>query len=365
VKTNLKNALVLGLRSNDDEELGKEVLQQVVFAGTPYGHPTLGSIAGIDSITIDDVKQFVATHYTRGNLVVGFGGDLTDEIEAKLRRELSALGGGAPEQPAAATGRMPQGIEVTLVEKDARATAISFGFPIEVTRSHPDYPALYLARTWLGEHRSSMSHLYQRIREVRGMNYGDYAYIEAFPGGGGRFFPPANVARRAQLFEIWIRPVPPGQGHHALRIAIHELEQLVEGGLTEEQFESTREYLSKNVFLLTATQSDQLGYALDSRFYGIDDYPTYMRSKLAELTVDDVNAAIRRHLQPDDLHVVMIMKDAAGMKERLVADTPSSIEYASEKPEELLAEDRLIGARPLNIDADAVTIVPVADVFAD
>ena len=33
-----------------------------------------------------------------------------------------------------------------------------------------DFVALYLARTWLGEHRASMSRLYQRIREVRGMN---------------------------------------------------------------------------------------------------------------------------------------------------------------------------------------------------
>ena len=84
--------------------------------------------------------------------------------------------------------------------------------PIEVTRSHPDFAALSVARAWLGEHRSSMSHLYQRIRELRGMNYGDYAYIEAFPGGMFQFFPEPNVARRAQLFEVWIRPVVPANG---------------------------------------------------------------------------------------------------------------------------------------------------------
>ena len=364
VKTNLRNALIQDLRSNDDEELGKEVLQQVVFRDTAYGHPTMGSVAGIDSITVEDVKDFVKTHYTRDNLVIGFAGDLDPEVESRLRRELNLLPAGMPAQPEAPKGREASGIEVTLVEKDARATAISFGFPIEVTRSHPDYPALYLARTWLGEHRSSMSHLYQRIREVRGMNYGDYAYIEAFPYGGRSFFPPTNVARRAQLFEVWIRPVPTGQGHHALRIAMHELEKLVQNGLTEEQFESTREYLSKNVFLLTATQSDQLGYALDSRFYGIDDYPTYMREALDELSVEEVNAAIRRHLQVEDVHVAMILKDAQGMKERLVADTHSSIQYASEKPAELLAEDREIGARKLNVRPENVTIVPVAEVFA-
>ena len=44
---------------------------------------------------------------------------------------------------------------VEIVEKETRATAISFGHPIAVTRAHPDFAALYLARTWLGEHRSS------------------------------------------------------------------------------------------------------------------------------------------------------------------------------------------------------------------
>jgi zinc protease len=209
-----------------------------------------------------------------------------------------------------------------------------------------------------------MSHLYQRIREARGMNYGDYAYIEAFPGGMFQFFPPANVARRAQLFEIWIRPVPPVQAHHALRIAIHELEQLVQNGLTPEDFESTREYLSKNVFLLTATQNDRLGYALDSRFYGIPEYADFMRDRLARLTVDDVNAAIRRHLQSANLHVVCVTKDAAGLRDQLLSDAPSKIDYASEKPAELLAEDALIGARKLAIAPDKLRIVPVAEVFA-
>ncbi len=86
-----------------------------------------------------------------------------------------------------------------------------------------------LARTWLGEHRSSMSHLYQRIREVRGMNYGDYAYIEAFPRRHVPASSPSpNVARRAQIFEIWIRPVVPENAHMALRIALHELRRLID-----------------------------------------------------------------------------------------------------------------------------------------
>ena len=54
-----KNALAQDLIANNEEELGKERLQAVVFAGTPYGHPALGTLAGIDAITLDDVKALL------------------------------------------------------------------------------------------------------------------------------------------------------------------------------------------------------------------------------------------------------------------------------------------------------------------
>ena len=59
------NALKQDLRTNNEEELGKERLQDDIFAGTPYGHPVLGTVAGLEAITLDDVKGFVRAR-TRG-----------------------------------------------------------------------------------------------------------------------------------------------------------------------------------------------------------------------------------------------------------------------------------------------------------
>ncbi|MGH9457143.1 MAG: M16 family metallopeptidase [Thermoanaerobaculia bacterium] len=357
-----KNALLQDLRANNEEELGKERLQYLVFRGTPYEHPPLGTVAGIDAITLEDVREFVRKHYTTGNLTVGVAGDAPEEMVARLRTALSRLPAGNTPAPQGVTPREPDGIEVEIIDKSTRAVAISFGFPIDVTRSHPDFPALSVARAFFGEHRSSVSHLYQRIREVRGMNYGDYAYIEAFPRGMFQFHPDPNIARREQIFEVWIRPVVPVNAHMALRIATHELEKLVENGLTPEQFEATRQYLMKNVYVLTATQNQQIGYALDSAWYGIPEYTKYMRDALAKLTVEDVNRAIAKHLQFDDLFVVMIADDAEGLKEALVSDRFSPIAYDAEKPAELLEEDKVIGARKLA--PTSVTITPVEEVFA-
>jgi len=233
-----------------------------------------------------------------------------------------------------------------------------------VTRAHPDYAALYLARAWLGEHRSSVSHLYQRIRETRGMNYGDYAYTEAFPRGMFQFFPDPNIARRAQIFEVWIRPVVPVNAHMALRIAVYELGKLVREGLSKEDFERTRDYLMKNVFVMTATQNQQIGYALDSKWYGIGEFTATLRDRLKALTLDDVNGAIRKHLSAGDLSVVIITKDAKDLKARLVADEFSPIKYDADKPKERLDEDKVIGALKLNIKPEDVKITPVDEVFA-
>jgi zinc protease len=359
------NALKEDLRSSNEEELGKERLQTNLFAGTPYGHPVLGTVAGIESLTLDDVKSFIRSSYTQGALTLGVSGDAPKAMLDRLHAELAKLPAGPGQAAiAAVAGRRPSGMEVEIIEKETRATALSLGLPIAVTRSSPDFVALSVARAWLGEHRSSVSHLYQRIREIRGMNYGDYAYIEAFPRGMFQFFPDPNVARRAQIFEVWIRPVVPVNAHMALRIAVHELDALIRDGMTQKDFESTRDYLMKNVFVMTATEDQQLGYALDSKWYGISDFTTYMRDGLKKLTLEGVNQAIRRNLSAKDLSVVIVTKDAKGLKQKLVSDEFSPIQYDAEKPQDLLAEDKVIGALKLGIPAEKVKITPVEEVFA-
>jgi zinc protease len=150
----------------------------------------------------------------------------------------------------------------------------------------------------------------------------------------------------------------------ALRIALYELRKVVKEGLTQADFEATREYLMKNVYLLTSTQDEQLGYAIDGTWYGIPEFTSYMRGKLAKLTRAEVNAAIRKHLSATDLSVVIVTKDASGLKEKLLTDAVSTIKYDSEKPKEVYAEDKIIGAMKLGIRPENLRITPVDEVFA-
>ena len=361
LKDEVVNFLRTRLRSNNEEELGKEFLYTQIYDNHPYGWHNSGTVASLKKTTIDDLKSFYRERYTAGNVVIGLAGGYPKGFAEKVTADFSKLPQGKPELVPLPTPQAPQKLRIKIIEKDTRGTHIALGFAIHVNRSSPGWSALKLVQSYLGQHRSSKSHLYQRIREVRGMNYGDYAYIEYFPRGMFQFQPDPNLGRRQQIFHIWIRPVEPQNGMFTLRIALYELDKLVKEGMSEEQFESTKLFLSKYVNLLTQTQSQQLGYALDSKYYGIPDFNEFLKDALQRMTVEQVNQAIRKHLRSNDLDVVVITKDAQGFKKALSSRRPSKIDYVSPQPKGILDEDKLIGKYKL--DVGSVEIVPVGTIF--
>lgn len=363
IKTQLTNAVRTDLVANNDEELGKEYLYTTIYAdGHPYGSLTLGDTNDIASITLDDVKMFYREYYTVANMTVGLSGGYSDAFATRVGNDLQKLDAGVKALLDARAAPLIEGRHAMILEKETPGVAVSFGFPIDVKRGDPDWVALWLARSFLGEHRSTNAHLFQRIRETRGMNYGDYAYIEYFPSGMFQFHPDTNLGRQQQIFQVWIRPVRANNdAHFATRVAMYEIEKLVNEGLTESDFEATRAFLSKFVSLLTDGQSRQLGYAIDSQYYGIDDFATYVRDGLANLTLDDVNRVIRENLDMTNMQYVFITRDGEDLRERLLADQQSPMTYDADLPQDVLDEDKLIDNIPIGFDS--VTIVPADEVF--
>src|SRR6266699_2738146 len=49
------NFLKVSLRESNDEELGKEHLYNVIYAGHPYGHHNRGTVTSLQKLTLDDV----------------------------------------------------------------------------------------------------------------------------------------------------------------------------------------------------------------------------------------------------------------------------------------------------------------------
>jgi zinc protease len=237
---------------------------------------------------------------------------------------------------------------MAILTRDTRSTAISLGFPIDVNRASPDWPALAVAVSYLGEHRSSNGYLYGWLREARGLNYGDYAYLEYFPRGMFQFTRDPNLARQQQIFQIWIRPVEVNTGVFTLRAALYGYDKFVRDGLSREAFEATRQFLTKYSNILTQTQSARLGY---------------LRDALAKLTLDDVNRAIKQHLARDRMQIVIVTKDAKPFQDAVARNTPSPIVYNSPKPKEIMDEDAIIEAYRITVKPQDVAVVPVERVF--
>ena len=351
------------LRGNDDEELGKESLNVMLYGGTPYGHPQSGTVDGLKAISLDDVKNFYRTHFTRDRLTVGLAGGYAGSFAETFAAAFDALpAAGAPPAvlpPQAAL----QKTSVLLVEKDARANAVSIGAPIDVTRSDDDFYPLWVANSYLGEHRTFNGVLMNQLRGVRGLNYGDYSYVENFVQEGGSTFPVPNIARRKQYFSIWIRPVVPENTWFAVRAALYHLDKLEREGISEKDFQQTRKFLETYNKLWTQNASRRLGYAIDAKYYGKDIQQELAR-RLPSMTKADVDAAVRKYLPKGTFDIAVVTDHADKFRQELISGAPTSIHYDTKgTPEAVLTEDKAIEKFPIPVKAEDVRVKPASEMF--
>lgn len=382
--SNQKNYVEEVIRQSSDEEYGKKYLESILFDGTPYSHLTAGTVASLSSITIDDVKQHYKNMFTRNNVLIGMAGDYPESMPEQVKKDMNLLPDTKPALPALNQPKTPNGLNVHIVSKPgALGSAISAGFPMNLTRANDEFAALMVANSWLGEHRKSYSRLYQKIREARSMNYGDYTYIEWYENGGSNMLPVAGTPRSLNYFSIWIRPVQTAKGlkgqyeelkdisvghaHFALRMALKEMDEMINKGMSKEDFESTRDFLKSYSKLYIETPAKKLGFLMDSRFYGRTDWITELDGLLAKLTLQDVNNAIKKYWQTKNMEIVIITDDteATPLAESLGTDKASPMSYSSSLksslPETILSEDNSVSNYPVRIRE--VKIISSAEPF--
>ncbi len=384
VKTNQQAYVDQVIRASSDEEYSKKSLEDFLFRGTDYQHMIEGKSASVASITLEDVKDQYKKFFTRNNLMIGIAGNYSESFLNKLKSDLAKLPDTNPEIPSAPVVKMPDGIDVEIIAKNgAFGSAIFAGYPLSITRADDDFAALMVANSYLGEHRKSYGKLYQMIREQRSMNYGDYSYIEWYNNGGGNMVPPSGVPRHSNYFALWIRPVQIakqlkmqyeelkdvniGHAHFALRMALREMDKMIKNGISQEDFEATRAFLQSYIKLYIQSPDEQLGYLMDSRMYGRENYIKELGSALGKLTLDDVNKAIKKYMQIDNMKITIVtdVSEAEALAESLRNNSPSPMSYSNlvkaGLPEDVLNEDAATENFRLNIKN--VTVVDSKDTF--
>ncbi|MGH7284297.1 MAG: M16 family metallopeptidase, partial [Polyangiaceae bacterium] len=217
----------------------------------------------------------------------------------------------------------------------------------------------------LGLHRQSAGQLYHQLRELRGLNYGDYAYAELFQQEGGvSRYPLPNIVRREQMTSIWIRPVKTKNGIFALRAALSVYSHLLATGISKSEIERFREFLSRYVGLEQQTENRRLGYAMDDVAYGLKKpYLETMRGGWAALDEGSLKAATDRWLTAKDISIAIVAKDGEALAAALEKGEPSPPSYDTPKPASVTSEDAAFQKYQLGIEAKNVRVVPVADMF--
>jgi zinc protease len=257
------------------------------YPGHPYGlTPTADSVG---SITRDDVVAFHRDHYSAKRAVISIVGDVTRaQAEAIAQRLTDALPAGVPETGIPAVTSPAQ--KIVRVAHPASQSHIHVGLPA-LKRGDPDFYALQAGNYSLGG-GGFVSRLMKEVREKRGYAYSVYSYFSARKLEGP--------------FEIGLQ-TKREQADAALKVARDVLDEFLAKGPTEQELAAAKKHLVDSLALSIDSNAKLIGYVSIIGYYGLpltylDDFPAKMRA----VTVQDVRAAFKRHVNPENLVTVIV-----------------------------------------------------------
>lgn len=145
---------------------------QMLYAGHPYELDPLGTVETVESITVEDLRQWHARRLSRENLlIVAVGNVSRDDLAEKIADafgDLPESGGAASAVPALEPG--PAEVQVT--ERDLPTNYIRGQFAMP-SPGDPDYAAVRVAMDILSDR------LFEEIRTKRNLSYAVYAALSA------------------------------------------------------------------------------------------------------------------------------------------------------------------------------------------
>jgi zinc protease len=272
-----------------------ERLSQTVFdeANPFYTHAAERLVASINSVTARDVREFHEKFYGGRSLVLSVVGDVRKEEARRLFEEsFEGFGGPSsveievadPEQRAGARR------EFVLVREKANVDVL-LGSAAPLRRAASDYYAALLANRALGESTLS-SRLGLQVRDVEGLTYGI----------GSRFRAPSLAAGPWYIAVS----VNPGNVERAVESALRVLREYVEHGIRPDELEDEKSSAVGSFKVSLATSAGLAEALWNAEFYRLGlDYVDRYPQLIHAVTVEEVNAAIRKYFRPDHLTVVI------------------------------------------------------------
>jgi zinc protease len=293
--------------------LADEMFLRHLFApSTPYRRLSAGSPETVQALTLDDVRGFHAAGYLPGSahLIVAGAFDPDALMGAVEARFGDWSGTGTPHRqiaPAAAGAR-----RVVFVDRPGSVQSELRVGNIGIDRHDPRFFPATQMTTLLGGVFGSRLNI--RLREELGYTYGAHATLDPRRSAG------PITARAAVQTEV---TVP------AVRELLGVLDGVRAAPPPEDELAAVRNFLV-GVFPLRFETTGGLATAIEPiAVYGLpeDWWGTY-RDHLDAVTVDEVHAAARELIRPDEL-LILVAGDAGKVRAELEAAGIGPLETAS------------------------------------
>lgn len=290
----LKQQTVGGLQralENTDFRATDEFTRAAYSPGHPNRKATVDErIAAVRDAKLEDLKKFHAEHYGPAHLLVVAAGDLdVKTLQTELTRAFAGWSGGTAPLTSSRNSGTDAARDQVVFMPDKTSVSIVIGQATGLRYTDPDNLALRAGTAILGS--GFTGRLMANVRDKEGLTYGIGSSVanDTFADGDWKItasFAPSLLERgiastKRQLTE-W----------HQNGVTADELARRQDNLVGSFQVGlATTEGLTQTL-LLTLHRGKDLAW--------IDQFPGAVRS----LTVEQVNRAIKQHLNPDEMFVI-------------------------------------------------------------
>ena len=168
---------------------------------------------------------------------------------------------------------------------------LSIGAPIPITLHHPDYIPLSFAITVLAKWGGFSGILMSTVRDKEGLTYTIYGRLEGFSGTEQGYW---------RIFTFF----SPDKTVQGITSTFREISKFYKTGINQEQFDKFKTIINTQQALV---KDSVTGLMMDLHAYHCHGFTieemNAHKSKVNDLTIDEVNNAIKSYLNPKDLTV--------------------------------------------------------------
>ena len=293
----LQRQFVSGLKQAEQSpnSVANRTLLRAVFGDHPYGRPPDGTIAGIEAITVDDLRLQVKRQFARDRLRLAVVGDVTEaEIVALVDRAFGALPAttGQADVPTWTPEANRPGGRTLLVERDVPQSVALIALP-SLKRDDPDWYAATIMNHVLGG-GGFAGRLMNEVREKRGLAYGAYSRLSTYRQAG---LLTASVGTANERVA------------ESVKIIREQLALMAKDGITDAELADAKTYLNGALALTLDSTGSIAGLLLSIQVDGLPpDHMTRRKELIDRVTSADVKRIAQRVLQLDASVAVVVGK---------------------------------------------------------